>query len=96
MTKHFKSIRILPRSSGGIRGLGFDAGGLIAAGKLLIDHVDIERSEIEKAGEYDLEGLPELPQPVREIIGDLSNPERVLIGLGVRYPPLDLQIPDQT
>ncbi|MGZ8868056.1 MAG: circadian clock protein KaiC [Thermoanaerobaculia bacterium] len=40
-----------------VASLGFDAASLIAAGKLLIDHVYIERSEIEEAGEYDLEGL---------------------------------------
>ena len=40
-----------------VASLGFDAGSLIAAGKLLIDHVYIERSEIQEAGEYDLEGL---------------------------------------
>ena len=28
-----------------------------------------------------------LPQPVRKIIGDLSNTERVLVGLDLRPPP---------
>jgi len=37
--------------------LGFDLKGLVASKKLLIDHVAIERSEIEETGEYDLEGL---------------------------------------
>ena len=37
--------------------LGYDVDGLVAAGKLAIDHVRVERSEIEEAGEYDLEGL---------------------------------------
>jgi circadian clock protein KaiC len=37
--------------------LGYDLHGLAAEGKLLIDHVRIERNEIEEAGEYDLEGL---------------------------------------
>ncbi len=37
--------------------LGFDLPGLIAAGKLALDYVHIDRSEIEEAGEYDLEGL---------------------------------------
>ena len=37
--------------------LGFDLRRLIGAGKLLIDHVRVERSEIEETGEYDLEGL---------------------------------------
>ena len=37
--------------------LGFDVGALIAAGKLLIDHVHIEPGETQETGEYDLEGL---------------------------------------
>ena len=37
--------------------LGYDLDGLVAAGKLAIDHVRVERSEIEETGEYDLEGL---------------------------------------
>lgn len=37
--------------------LGYDIDGLVAAGKLAIDYVRVERSEIEEAGEYDLEGL---------------------------------------
>ena len=37
--------------------LGYDLDGLVAAGKLAIDHVRVERSEIEESGEYDLEGL---------------------------------------
>ena len=40
-----------------VASLGFDVAGLIAAKKLVIDHVRIERSEIEETGEYDLEGL---------------------------------------
>jgi circadian clock protein KaiC len=40
-----------------VASLGYDVGGLVAAGKLVIDHVRIERSEIEESGEYDLEGL---------------------------------------
>jgi circadian clock protein KaiC len=37
--------------------LGFDLAALEADGKLAIDYVRIERSEIEESGEYDLEGL---------------------------------------
>jgi len=37
--------------------LGFNLKKLVDSGKLLIDHVAIERSEIEETGEYDLEGL---------------------------------------
>jgi circadian clock protein KaiC len=37
--------------------LGHDLNALIAAKKLLIDYVHIERSEIQETGDYDLEGL---------------------------------------
>lgn len=37
--------------------LGYDLPDLTARGKLAMDHVEIERSEIEETGEYDLEGL---------------------------------------
>ena len=37
--------------------LGFDLNDLAARGLLTVDHVHIERSEIEETGEYDLEGL---------------------------------------
>ena len=40
-----------------VASLGFDLNQLIAEKKLLLDHVFIERSEIEETGEYDLEGL---------------------------------------
>lgn len=40
-----------------VASLGYDIPGLIDAKKLVIDHVQIERSEIEEAGEYDLSGL---------------------------------------
>src|SRR6201991_3402153 len=40
-----------------VASLGFDLPGLVEAGKLFIDYVRIERSEIEETGEYDLEGL---------------------------------------
>ncbi|MFL6601599.1 MAG: circadian clock protein KaiC [Steroidobacteraceae bacterium] len=40
-----------------VASLGFDLPGLIDAGKLFVDYVRIERSEIEETGEYDLEGL---------------------------------------
>ncbi|MCJ2080184.1 circadian clock protein KaiC [Methylobacterium sp. J-090] len=40
-----------------VASLGYDLGGLVAEGKLAIDHVRVERSEIEETGEYDLEGL---------------------------------------
>lgn len=40
-----------------VASLGYDLERLIAQKKLAIDHVRIERSEIEETGEYDLEGL---------------------------------------
>jgi circadian clock protein KaiC len=40
-----------------VRSLGFDLDELTRQKKLLVDYVHIERSEIEEAGEYDLEGL---------------------------------------
>src|SRR5580692_3638556 len=40
-----------------VRSLGFDLEKLAAQKKIALDHVHIERSEIEETGEYDLEGL---------------------------------------
>ena len=40
-----------------VASLGFDLKGLEAAGRIPVDHIRIERSEIEETGEYDLEGL---------------------------------------
>jgi circadian clock protein KaiC len=40
-----------------VASLGFDIADLIARKKLVVDHVRVERSEIEENGEYDLEGL---------------------------------------
>ncbi len=40
-----------------VNSLGYDLPGLIKKKKLIVDHVYIERSEIEETGEYDLEGL---------------------------------------
>lgn len=40
-----------------VASLGYDVEDLVATGKLVIDQVRIERSEIEESGEYDLEGL---------------------------------------
>src|SRR5262249_53442041 len=37
--------------------LGFDLPGLIEKKKIVLDHVKVERSEIEETGDYDLEGL---------------------------------------
>ena len=40
-----------------VASLGFDLSALIKDKKLLLDHVRVERSEIEETGDYDLEGL---------------------------------------
>ncbi|HEX8283485.1 MAG TPA: circadian clock protein KaiC [Pyrinomonadaceae bacterium] len=40
-----------------VRSLGFDLDKLSAQKKIALDHVHIERSEIEETGDYDLEGL---------------------------------------
>jgi len=40
-----------------VKSLGFDLEELKAQKKLVVDHVRVERSEIEEAGEYDLDGL---------------------------------------
>ena len=40
-----------------VASLGYDLDGLMAEGKIAVDHVRVERSEIEETGEYDLEGL---------------------------------------
>jgi circadian clock protein KaiC len=37
--------------------LGFDLDAIVAAKKIVVDHVRVERSEIQETGEYDLEGL---------------------------------------
>ncbi|MFZ0940433.1 MAG: circadian clock protein KaiC [Candidatus Sulfotelmatobacter sp.] len=40
-----------------VASMGFDLAALCAHQKLALDHVRLERSEIEEAGEYDLEGI---------------------------------------
>jgi circadian clock protein KaiC len=40
-----------------VKSLGFDLEKLKTEKKLIVDHVRVERSEIEEAGEYDLDGL---------------------------------------
>ena len=40
-----------------VASLGYDLPALIADGKIAMDHVRLERSEIEETGDYDLEGL---------------------------------------
>ncbi len=45
------------RAGQNVASLGFDLPGLIEQKKLVLDHVRVERSEIEETGDYDLEGL---------------------------------------
>ncbi len=40
-----------------VASLGYDLNKLVAQKKLVLDHVKVDRSEIEETGEYDLEGL---------------------------------------
>ena len=40
-----------------VRSLGFDLDELVAQKRLLVDHVRVDRAEIEETGDYDLEGL---------------------------------------
>ena len=40
-----------------VASLGYDLAALVAQGRLAMDHVRVERAEIEETGEYDLEGL---------------------------------------
>src|SRR4051812_28419158 len=40
-----------------VRSLGFDLDDLVARNKIAIDHVRVEREEIEETGEYNLDGL---------------------------------------
>ncbi|WP_147078791.1 circadian clock protein KaiC [Methylobacterium haplocladii] len=40
-----------------VASLGYDLDGLVAEKKIAIDHVRVERGEIEESGEYDLDGL---------------------------------------
>ncbi|HSK09943.1 MAG TPA: circadian clock protein KaiC [Vicinamibacterales bacterium] len=40
-----------------VRSLGFDLDDLMSRNQIAVDHVRVERSEIEETGEYDLEGL---------------------------------------
>jgi circadian clock protein KaiC len=40
-----------------VRSLGFDLDKLVAENKIAVDHIHVERAEMEENGEYDLEGL---------------------------------------
>jgi circadian clock protein KaiC len=54
----FVTFEELPEElSDNVRSLGFDLHDLESRGLLLVEHIHVERSEIEETGEYDLEGL---------------------------------------
>jgi circadian clock protein KaiC len=54
----FMSFEETPNDlSQNVRSLGFDLDKMISQKKLRIDHIQIEKTEIEETGEYDLEGL---------------------------------------
>jgi circadian clock protein KaiC len=40
-----------------VASLGFDLAGLVRRKKIIVDHVHLERSEVQESGAYDLEGL---------------------------------------
>jgi len=46
-----------PELTDNVASLGFDLNKMVKEKKLVLDHIHIERSEIEETGEYDLEGL---------------------------------------
>jgi circadian clock protein KaiC len=68
-----------------VTSLGLDVAGLIAQNKLLIDHINIERSLIDETGEYDLEALFIRLSDAVETIGAkrvlLDSPEAMFAGL---------------
>ena len=43
--------------SANVASMGFDVPALVSRKKLVVDHIRLERAEIEESGEYDLEGL---------------------------------------
>ena len=67
--------------SDNVRSLGFDLDELVEQKKIVLDHVHIERSEIEETGESTERAAAE---PIKKIIGDLSNEERVLVGFDLQ------------
>jgi circadian clock protein KaiB len=59
-------------------------------GKYTIEVIDLQKNPQLAAGDQIL-AIPtlvrKLPEPLRKIIGDLSNTERVLVGLDIRSKP---------
>ena len=62
------------------------------AGKYQIEVVDLLKDPLLAEGDQ-IVAIPtlvrKLPEPVRKIIGDLSNTERVLVGLQLRARPIE-------
>ena len=46
-----------PELAANVRSLGFDLEGLTAANKVVVEHVHVDRTDLEENGEYDLDGL---------------------------------------
>jgi circadian clock protein KaiC len=60
-----------------VASLGFNLASLIAARKLAVDYVRVERAEIEETGEYDLEGLfVRLDYAIRTVRRNVSSSTR--------------------
>lgn len=80
----------LRKTSSGIKGLDQLTGGGLPFGRstrYAIEVIDlIERPQLAEGDQ--ILAIPtlvrRLPEPIRKIIGDLSNSERVLIGLDIR------------
>lgn len=80
------------------RSLEFDLDNLVAQKKIVIDHVRIDRHEIEETGEFYLEGLfirlnhtidsigakRVVLDTIESLFSGLANTERVLVGLDLR------------
>ena len=68
------------------------------AGRYRIEVIDLTKMPQLAAGDQ-IVAVPtllrKLPLPVRRIIGDLSNTERVLVGLDMRYHSLN-PVPDES
>jgi circadian clock protein KaiB len=62
------------------------------AGKYRIEVIDLLKNPLLAEGDQ-IVAIPtlvrKLPEPVRKIIGDLSNTERVLVGLQLRARPIE-------
>ena len=65
-------------------------------GRYMLEVVDLYQQPQLAQGEQIIAAptlIKELPQPLRRIIGDLSNTERVLVGLDLRRKPNEVSVP---